>query len=462
MRKEYSVAINGEINTKLLKHLIREDGDEDLCFGLYNPSTGFKRVTGIIDEVILPEEGDRSVHGNVSFHPQYYERVLELAAKKKKGVAFLHSHPFPGYQGMSNDDVRAETQMAGAVKSVTGFPLLGLTTGSDGIWSARFWFRANTKRKVYKRIWCDSVRVFSKGLSINYNPDIKPTINKEKLMRTISAWGLKTQEDISRIRIGIVGLGSVGSMVAEALIRTGFGNVVLIDFDKVETKNLDRLVNVSFKDVGKRKVDVIRNAIKRNAAADNAKIDAVPLSIYEEDAYRKALDCDVLFCCVDRPHPRQILNFIAYAHSIPVIDGGILVRTNKLNTRLVGADWKVQTIGYNRPCLHCLGQFTDDHARLDKEGYFDDPSYMAGADEALKRMDAHENVFAFSMNTASLEVLQLISLITLPEHLARCEQQFYHFTLRSFEDDVLKKCENDCFYSSLVAKGNNTGMQPYK
>ena len=462
MKKEYSVTINGDINAQLIEHLIREDGDEDLCFGLYNPSTGYNRFTAIIDEIILPEAGDRSVHGNVSFHLQYYERVLEIAAKKQKGIAFLHSHPFPGFQGMSNDDVRAETQMAGAVKSVTGLPILGLTTGSDGTWSARFWFRANTARREYKRIWCNSVRVFSNTLSVYYHPDIKPTINKEKLLRTISAWGLKTQEDISRIRIGIVGLGSVGSMVAEALARTGFGNIVLIDFDKVEEKNLDRLMNVREKDIGKNKVDVIAREIRHSGTATNVKVDAVPLSIYDEDAYRMALDCDVLFSCVDRPHPRQILNFIAYAHCIPVIDGGILVRTNRKNTRLVGADWKIQTVGYNRPCLHCLGQFSEEHARLDKEGYFDDPSYMAGADESLKRMDAHENVFVFSMNVASLEVLQLISLLVLPEYIARCEQQFYHFALRNFEDEIIKKCEEECFYSSLIAKGDSTGIQPYR
>ncbi|MCB9064116.1 MAG: ThiF family adenylyltransferase [Chitinophagales bacterium] len=462
MKREYSVAINADINAKLLEHLIRPDGDEDLCFGLYNPSTGFNRFTGIIDEIIFPEEGDRTVHGNVSFHPQYYERVIELAVKKKKGIAFLHSHPCPGFQGMSNDDIRAETQMSGAVKSVTGLPLLGLTTGNDGTWSARYWFRANTKKKSYKKIWCNTVRVLSNNLSISFHPDVKVTINREKLLRTISAWGLKTQADISRIRVGIVGLGSVGSMVAEALSRTGFGNIVLFDFDKVEEKNLDRLMNISDKDIGKNKVDVIAKAIKCYATADNVKVNKVPLSIYEEDAYRMALDCDVLFCCVDRPHPRQILNFIAYAHSIPVIDGGILVRTNKKNTRLIGADWKIQTVGYNRPCLHCLGQFTEDHARLDKEGFFDDPSYMAGADDALKRMDAHENVFAFSMNVASLEVLQLLSLLTLPEHLAKCEQQFYHFTLRGFETDVLRQCEENCFYCSLHGQGDNTGIQPYK
>ena len=41
--------------------------EEDLCFATYIPSTGSKRSSGIITEIILPEEGEREVHGNVGF-----------------------------------------------------------------------------------------------------------------------------------------------------------------------------------------------------------------------------------------------------------------------------------------------------------------------------------------------------------------------------------------------------------
>jgi molybdopterin/thiamine biosynthesis adenylyltransferase len=463
MKQKYSVVIPGEINSRFLQHLIREDGQEDLCFALYNPGSGLERFTGIIDEIILPEEADRQIHGNVSFNPCYYERALLLAKQKNKGVAFLHSHPGPGYQGMSNDDIKAETQMAGAVKSVTGLPLLGLTTGNDGTWCARFWFRNNNRKKKYKKQWCESVRVFGNQLKFYFNDTLlRPSVNEEALMRTISAWGKKTQENISRIKIAIVGLGSVGSIVAECLSRTGFAYFTLIDFDRYEEKNRDRCMNVKKKHIGKRKVDVVAQAIKENGTAQKININKFPDSIYDEKAFKAALDCDVIFSCVDRPHPRQILNFIAYTYMIPVIDGGILVRTNKINTKLIGADWKVQTVGYDRPCLECLDQFTAPMAAADKEGLLDDPKYMEGADESLHRMKANENVFAFSLNVASLEVLQLISLLVLPEYLAKVKQQFYHFTLRDFEKEVPGECKDKCFYKAITAAGDNAGVIMYR
>jgi molybdopterin/thiamine biosynthesis adenylyltransferase len=461
MKNKYSVVMSGDINSRLLQHLIREDGDEDLCFALYNPAVGTERFTAIIDEIIYPFEGDRQVHGNVSFNSCFYERVLTLAKQKNKGIAFLHSHPFPGFQFMSNDDIIAETQMAGAVKSVTGLPLLGLTAGNDGTRSARFWFRISKKK--YIRQWCESIRIFGDKFQFHFNDKLlKPSINGEALLRTISAWGNKTQQDLSRIKVCIVGLGSVGTIVAECLARMGFAHFTLIDFDLFEQKNRDRCMNVKRRHLGKLKVDVIANAIKENGTAGRISIKKIPLSIYDEPAFKAALDCDIIFSCVDRPHSRQILNFIAYAYLIPVIDGGILVRTNKTNTKLVGADWKVQTVGYNRPCLECLDQFTAPIAALDKEGFLDDPSYMEGADESLLRMKANDNVFAFSLNVASLEVLQLLSLIILPEYLSKVKQQFYHFTTRVFEGEVPIECNDNCFYKAIIGLGDNSGVTIYR
>src|SRR5690606_32872707 len=100
-------------------HLIRDDHQEDLCFALYAPSFGANRQTALINEIVLPQELDRQVHGNVSFNEVYFKRVCTLAMSKGMGICLLHSHPFPGWQSMSNDDIKAETKMAPTVESLT-------------------------------------------------------------------------------------------------------------------------------------------------------------------------------------------------------------------------------------------------------------------------------------------------------------------------------------------------------
>ena len=459
--KNFSVIMTDEVHQILKNHLIRSDEQEDLCFATYISSTGSKRLTGIITEILLPEKNDREVHGNVGFMSAYFERVLKIAIERKEGIAFLHSHPFPGWQGMSRDDVTAETRMSPAVFASTGLPLLGLTVGSDSIWSARFWVKHKTERRKYNRKMCESVRVIGKGLKIIYNDNLlPPSFDFEKQLRTISAWGEKTQEDLSRLRVGIVGLGSVGSIVAEILARTGISNFTLIDFDSVEEKNLDRLTNVFKQDIGRAKGLAIKDAIMRSATSPNVSIDYSEYSVCEKEGFKSALNCDVIYSCVDRPWGRQILNFVSYAHLIPVIDGGIIVRTNKNNTKIIGADWKAQTVGYKRPCLECLGQYKTENAILEKSGLMDDPSYIKGLKDSTF-INAHENVFVFSSHLASMEVLQMLSLIISPSGVADVGQQLNHFVTGTMDSDTLKKCDNNCYFLTVLGRGDNSGIQVF-
>src|SRR5205823_2065680 len=102
----YSAAFPTSVHDGAVKHLLRPDEQEDLCFALWNPSNGRCRETALITQLILPNSGDRRVHGNASFMPQYLERAIRIARDSKSGLALLHSHPSPGWQGMSLDDVQ--------------------------------------------------------------------------------------------------------------------------------------------------------------------------------------------------------------------------------------------------------------------------------------------------------------------------------------------------------------------
>lgn len=457
----YSAALAQKNHDDLFAHLIRLDGQEDLCFATYIPSSGDERFTGIVSHIILPLENERNVHGNVGFLPEYFERALKIASERKEGLAFLHSHPSPGWQFMSRDDIVAETRISPAAYSITKLPLLGLTLGTDGAWSARFWIKVPEEKRKYQRHWCETVRVVGKKLSVTFNDNLLTAkVSSEKQMRTISAWGTKTQEDLSRLKIGIVGLGSVGSIVAEILARTGISNFALIDFDAVEEKNLDRITNVFFDDIDKSKVAAISEAITRSSSSSEVKIDVVEYSICEQKGFESALNCDVLFSCVDRPWPRQVLNFISYAHLIPVIDGGIFVRTNKTNTKIKGADWKAQTVGNERPCLECLGQYKTENATLEKAGYVDDPNYIDGLEDKAF-LDAHENVFAFSSFLASMEVMQFLSLVIAPSGISDVGQQLHHFTTGKMDIEDSLKCDENCFFQTIIGRGDYSGIEPY-
>jgi len=455
----YSVAIPEEVNRVLCEHLIRGDRQEDLCFALWNPSQGKIRTTALIQAALLPQNGERLVHGNASFLPPYFERAIDEALKENCGIAFLHSHPGPGWQGMSDEDVKAEFGLAPRVFAATGLPLVGLTLGSDGTWSARFWERQPPHH--YLRKWCESVRSVGLRLETSFADSlIPPPAEIEEQIRTVSAWGVRKQAELSRLRIGVVGAGSVGSIVAEALARTGISRISLIDFDIVKKHNLDRLLHSTHLDayLGRSKVSMLGRALRRSGTDRHFKVSEVMYNVCEPEGFMAALDCDVLFSCVDRPLGRSILNFISFAHLIPVIDGGIRIEVDA-NDQMKAADWKMQTSSVGRRCLECVGQYTPAMASLEREGFLDDPEYIKGLsnNDLLLRND---NVFAFSANVASFEVLQLLQMVIAPQGVSDTGEQMYHFVPAIFDPPVFQSCKPNCPYPKLVAKGDRSGITP--
>jgi molybdopterin-synthase adenylyltransferase len=452
----YSAALSSATNEALRDHLVREDGQEDLCFALWRPSTGSERTSALVSQPILPLPGERNVHGNVSFEGQYLVRAAGLAAEASAGLALLHTHPGGrGWQGMSADDVHAEQTNAPRVRALTGLPLLGLTlAGRDGGWSARLWEKVAPRE--YERRDCENVRVVGSELRLTFHPQLRPPpAFREELTRTISAWGEDAQANLARLRVGVVGLGSVGSIVAESLARMGIAHIRLLDFDAIETLNLDRVLNARASQVGAAKVIAAAEALRSSATAASPRIDALEWSVVEPEGFAAALDCDVLFSCVDRPWPRAVLNLIAYAHLIPVVDGGIVVSRTRRG-RMRGADWRAHIAAPGRRCLECLGQYDPASVALEREGRLDDPSYIEhlSDDDPLRR---NENVFVFSVGCAGLELSQFVSMVIAPGRIADVGAQMYHLSNGELDNDY-RICEAGCLYSEqLVANGDRTG-----
>lgn len=84
---------------------------------------------------------------------------------------------------------------------------------------------------------------------------------EEKFSRTemlIGEDGIKKLEDA---KVAVFGIGGVGSFVCEGLARSGLGNFILIDYDKVDESNINRQIIATTKTVGKYKVDLMKERI---------------------------------------------------------------------------------------------------------------------------------------------------------------------------------------------------------
>ena len=403
-----SVAMTEAVSAALRDHLLRDDGQEDICLATYQVSTGARRTTHLLDEVHLPEPGERRVHGNATIRGKYVLRVAGIAKRRARGVVMLHSHPGGrGWQRLSMQDADTEETYGRLAENVTGLPLLGVTLAGDGTWSARTWADGEPE-------WARSVRSVGLTLRVNWDDAQVPVLAHSDLQqRTVSAWGDRAQADITRLRILVVGAGSVGLDVIQRLAATGVNEIGIMDFDHVEPLNLDRMIGATRRDARLRrsKVDVATRLARRSATSNHFVVNSHKEDLCTAAGIADALDYDVIFSCVDRPLPRSVLNTIAYADLIPVIEGGIVIDTFD-SGGMRSATRRVQTATPGRPCLTCSGQLVPADVALDATGDFDDPTYIRRA--GLKARKSSANVAVLAAGVSSGQLDHFVSLVAHP------------------------------------------------
>ena len=448
----YEIALTSEANeaayNHLLQHYRKGIRQEDLCFALWLPSTGASRTTALIDRVILPREGERLLHRNASFTPAYTARAVADAYQRGAGLAFMHSHPYPGWQRLSAPDANAELRVLAPPAGATNLPLVGLTAGSDGHWSARFW-----RKGKYSPDWCQKVRIIApQSYRQHYNDRLaKPSIRREILKRTYDSWGAQAQNSIARMHIGIVGLGSVGCIVAEAMARIGVKRLTLIDPDRVELHNLDRLLYGTVASVGDLKVNLAKAQMEQHSTAESPQIKALPVSIHTPNAYLAALDCDLILSCVDRPVARDVLNHIANAHMIPVIDCGVDVSPLNRHQQFDNAHWRTHIVTPYHQCLRCNGQYNTGMVVTELDGSLDNPSYIRALPEANR--NTGQNVFPFSLGVASMAVNLMLRYLLSPDWWPEVKQQDYQFHTGQIRI-INQQCRTHCPFPARKALGD--------
>jgi molybdopterin/thiamine biosynthesis adenylyltransferase len=411
---ELSIALTASLLEEILAKF---DAGQALATALYYPSMGKTRFTCLVHHLTSPDEICKNEKAG-----------LVLIGVKDAIDAFLSE----------NTHLSAEAAL----------PIALLYLDDPSVLAADMLSVLNETRAV------ETVRVIGKKLRVHYREAdrAKPEF-QEIYKRTVTVWGKENHDNLARLRVGVIGLGSVGSLVAEALARMGLERFVLVDFDEVQIHNLDRLLGASRQDIGVAKVEVAERQIKLAATATTVNVSTVIGGVTEKAGYESALDCDLLFSCVDRPWPRYVLNHLAYNHLIPVVDGGIQVRLEPGSLVFEGADWQLQSVGPERPCLECLGAYQPSHVTMEKDGKLEDPTYLAGLPETHE-FKRNENIFPFSMNLASLEIMQFIEQVTGIAYTDYYGVQRFSYNEGYIRVNDTRTCEPGCYFQEGIAQGD--------
>lgn len=106
----------------------------------------------------------------------------------------------------------------------------------------------------------------------------------EQLKRLELLVGQNNIDKISKAKVLVLGLGGVGSYAVEAIVRSGVGELVIVDFDTIDITNLNRQLMTTHDNIGRSKTDVIKDRIL--SINPDCKIEAIDEKLTSESVSR--------------------------------------------------------------------------------------------------------------------------------------------------------------------------------
>ena len=368
--------------------------------------------------------------------------MLKQARVNKLSVLLTHTHPWNGLVTASDIDREGEQIFFPAVfRRVPDVPHGRFILGHRDYESALF----SPLEPVESPL-----RVFQVGTELDEVPklstDVSPETNEDRFNRQIRMLGLLGQKILGRLRVGIVGLGGTGSVIAQELAHLGVGSFLLMDPDVVEATNLNRLVGATASDVGTAKVFVAEKQIRR--INPKTEVASIVGSANLNETAKKLVDCDLMFICTDSHGSRAVLNQLSYQYYLPAIDIGVRIDTADGKVRQVTG--RAQMIGPGLSCLLCSNLLDPEVVRRDLMTDFErlqDP-YVAGSPEP------QPSVISINSTVSSLAVSMFLAATTgLP---LKSRYQIYRGelgTVRSIANESKPDCVV-CSASGASGKGD--------
>ena len=154
--------------------------------------------------------------------------------------------------------------------------------------------------------------------------------------------GLEGQQRLKAARIVCVGVGGLGSPVALYLAAAGVGTLGLVDFDEVDTANLQRQIAYSTADVGSSKVESARRRL--NGINPGVAVQAHEVRLSSANALELLRGYDVIVDATDNFPARYLVNDACVLLGKPNVHGSVV--------RLEGQCAVFSAAG--GPCYRCL------------------------------------------------------------------------------------------------------------
>jgi hypothetical protein len=405
------LTLNEAQHAALKAHLFPGDGLEAVAFLLCGQRAGDRRTRLVAREVFTVPYSACEVRTDrrVTWPTDVILPLLERAESFGGTLVKVHSHP-GGYPAFSEVDDESDQRLLPSMRdwfdddrphgSAVMLPdgrMFGRTVGADRAMLPLAQINVAGDDLLFWRDGDSGGRAVP-GFAASH----------------AQAFGEGTFDLLRRLSVAVIGCSGTGSPVIEQLARLGVGELVIVDDDTVEERNLNRILNATMADAEKArtKVAVIAGSVERMGTG--TRVFALERSLWSPEAIEAVAQCDIVFGCMDTIDGRFLLNTLATYYQLPYFDLGVrihAVREGPRQGEIVEACGSVHYLTPGGSSLVSRGLFSLDDvraaglARTDPEAHAQQiaDGYISGI--AVRR----PAVISLNMLIASLAVNELLS-----------------------------------------------------
>lgn len=319
MPARITLALSGDQHEHLMSFLFPGDGKEAVAILLCGRRDGDRCHRLVVREIhgIPYEDCAERTPSRVTWPPDYIAPMLDRAIAEGLSVVKIHSHP-TGYGAFSATDDAGDARL---LPMIRGWVEADILHGSAVMLPYGQMF-GRVMLDDGRLAAIDCISVAGDDLLFWY-ADAGSVALPNFVASHAQAFDEGTIQRLRRLSFAVVGASGTGSPTIEQLVRLGAAEIVIVDDDHMEDRNVNRILNSTMQDVKDRrtKVDVLADAAERIGLG--TRIIRVNNNLWHPDVIREVAQCDVIFGCMDTVDGRYLLNALASYYSIPYFDIGV-------------------------------------------------------------------------------------------------------------------------------------------
>ena len=401
VNKRWRLVIPDDLFRRLHRHLFPGDYDEHGAVIVAGIAESDTEVRMLARDLHLAVDGVDYIPGKRGYRmlkAGFIADRIALCSNERLAYLVIHNHGGHDTVQFSHDDLSSHRRGYPALLDIiNGMPVGALVFAEHAV-AGSIWLPGETQVEL-----AETVVVGSSLRRLTATPVQRCSANKPLYDRQTRLFGNTGQDILGRTKVGIIGLGGAGSLIAEYLGRLGVGNFVLVDPDRAETSNLPRMTGASRWDtlpwfssgvfpvwlrrlasrLAKPKVLMARRNILR--ANPSAKVEAIIGNFLEAEIAAKFIDCEYLFLAADTMRARLLFNAIVHQYLIPGVQVGAKIQVDKTTGNVTDVFSVVRPVTSESGCLLCndlinaakLQQESISEGEKRDQRYVDDPDVVA-------------------------------------------------------------------------------------